>query len=107
MAPTTLLIVAKIMLAVFTGLGIWSLAMTVQTIRKKAEPDPKKLAAAKRSLLLCSWVVFAAIAGAINAVSSRQYYLLFASALLFSYVLPLIALYVKTNLAIKRQGRAA
>jgi len=106
MAPAPLLIFAKFMLAVFTGLGIWSLVITVRTIRRKAEPDPNRLAAAKRSLLLSPWVMFAAVAGAINAVSSHQYYLLFASALLFSYVLPLITLYVKTNSAIKKQGSA-
>jgi hypothetical protein len=89
------------MLAGFTGLGIWSLVITVRTLRGRTEPDTKKLAAAKRALVLGSWVGFAAIATALNAVLSHQYYLLFASALLFTYYLPLIALYFKTYSAIK------
>ena len=95
------MIFATFMGAVFTGLGILAIVKTVQTLRKDAEPDTKKLAAAKRGLLLSSWVLLPAVGGAINAISSRQYYLLFASVFFLSLVAPLFAFYFKTKSAIK------
>ena len=100
MASTPLLIYAKLMLTGFAGLGTWSIVLTVRTLRKDAEPDTKKLAATKRSLLLSSWVPLAGI-GNVNAIYSHQYYLFFASAFLLSLVAPLFASYFKTKSAIK------
>jgi asparagine N-glycosylation enzyme membrane subunit Stt3 len=85
----------------FGGLVVCSIVLTVRTLRRKAEPNTKKLAAAKRSLVLSSWVFLPAIGNAVNAISSHQYYLLFASAFFFILVAPLFALYFKTKSAIK------
>jgi hypothetical protein len=101
LASTPVLIFAKFMLTGFAGLGIWSIVLTVRTLRKDAEPDTKKLAATKRSLLLSSWVTLAGIGNAVNAIYSHQYYLFSASAFLLSLVAPLFALYFKTKSAIK------
>ena len=96
-----LMVYAKVMLTVFIGLGIFALAMMVRSFFRPLEPTPDKLAATKKSLLVSSWVLFAAIAGAINALASKQYYLLGASALLFSFVLPLIVQYMRLKAALK------
>ena len=96
-----LMVYAKVMLAIFTGLGIVSLAMLVRSFFRPLEPSQNKLAATKKALVLSSWVLFAAIAGAVNALTSKQYYLLGASALLFSFVLPLIIQYTRLKAALK------
>jgi hypothetical protein len=80
-----LMVYAKVMLAIFIGLGIFSLAAMVRSFFRPLEATPEKLAAGKKSLMLCSWILVAAFASAVRAVSSKQYYyLLGASALLFT-----------------------
>ena len=101
-----LMVYAKVMLAIFIGLGIFSLAMMVRSFFRPLEPTREKLAATKKSLVLNSWVLFAALANAINALTSKQYYLLGASALLFSFVLPLIVQYTRLKAAVKGSSNA-
>lgn len=99
------MMVAKIMLGVFGGLGVLSLAMTVRLLQRPAEPNPAKLVATKRSLLLSSWIMVAVVGNTIAAVRNREYYLLWASGLLFSYILPLIVQYFRIRAALKYPSR--
>jgi hypothetical protein len=95
------MVYAKVMLAVFIGLGIYSLAVTFRSFFRPLEPSAEKLAATKKALLLSSWVLFAACASALRAVMLEEYYLLGASALLFSFVLPLIVQYMRVRAALR------
>lgn len=89
------------MLAIFIALGIFSLAMMVRSFFRPLEPTPQKLAATKKSLVLTGWIVFPALGIAINALASKQYYLLGASAILFSFVLPLVVQYSRLKAPMK------
>lgn len=100
------MVYAKVMLVIFIGLGIFSLALMVRSFFRSLAPTPKKLAATKKALVLSSWILFAAFASAINALNSKQYFLLGASALLFSFVLPLIVQYTRLKAALKGSSEA-
>jgi membrane associated rhomboid family serine protease len=95
------MIYAKIVLAVLIGLGVWSIAVTVRSFFRPLNPTPQKLAATKKSLMLSAWVLFAAFANAVRALTTGQYYLLGASALLFSFVMPLIVHFMRLKAAMK------
>jgi len=94
---------AKVMLAIFVGLSIWSLFALVRSFYRPIEATLEKLAACRKALLLNSWVMLAAVSVAINAIASKQYYLLGGSALLFSFVLPLFVQYVRLKRGFRRQ----
>jgi hypothetical protein len=95
-------LVAKVMLGVFILLGIVSLVMTIRVLTRKPEPNPTKLAATERSLLLSSWVLIPIVGNAINAIATQKYSLLLVCGLLLSYLLPLIVLYLKTRTALNK-----
>jgi len=89
--------------AIFVCLGIRSLVAMVRSFYRPLDATPEKLAAFKKSLLLSWWIMSAAVASAINALVSKQYYLLGASAILFSFVLPLLVQYLRLKRALTRQ----
>lgn len=102
-ASHELMVFARVMLAIFVSLGIWSLVAMVRSFYRPLDATPEKLAALRKSLLFSSWIMFAAIATAINALVSKQYYLIGASALLFSFVLPLLVQYLRLKRALTGQ----
>ena len=102
-ASPELMAFAKVMLAIFVGLSIWSLLAMVRSFYRPLDATPEKLAASRKALLLSSWVMLAAVGNAINALASKQYYLFGASALLFSLVLPLFVQYVRLKRGLRRQ----
>lgn len=95
------MVYAKVMLGIFTVLAISSVVMTIRLLLRKPEPSPTKLASAKRSLLFSSWILIPVVGNAVRAVVAREYWLLFVSGLLFSYILPLVVLYLRTRAALK------
>ena len=100
--PKAMDVAAEVMLTVFAALSAWSLLLTIRQLRRKAEPDPKKLAAARRSLKICTRIMFGAIAGAIYAIWSHEYLLLIAAGMLFSLAMPVLVLYAKTWSALRK-----
>ena len=92
---------AKAMLAFFVALGVFSLVAIVRSFYRPLDPTPEKLASVKKGLALNSWVLIAAAAVAINAIASKQYYLLGAAALLFTFVLPVIVHYIRLKNALR------
>jgi len=92
---------AKVMLGVFGALGIFSLVMTVRLFLRPPEANTAKLTAAKRSLIFSSWLAIPILGNAIRALATREYWLLFVSALLFSYILPVLVLFLRTRAAVK------
>jgi hypothetical protein len=102
-ASPELLVYAKVMLGIFVALGIFSVVMTARLFLRAPEANPTKLAAAKRSLLFSSWLAIPIIGNAIRALATREYWLLLVSALLFSYVLPVLVLFLRTRSALKAE----
>jgi hypothetical protein len=100
-ATDSYVVLAKFMLAIFIGLAIASLVALVRYLSKPIQASKEKLTAARKSMMYGSWVLFAACANAIRALVFRQYYLLFASALLFSVVLPVIIHYCRLRAALR------
>ena len=92
---------AKVMLGVFVALGIFSVVMTVRLFLQPPEGTPAKLATAKRNLILSSWLAIPILGNAIQALATREYWLLFVSALLFSYILPILVLFLRRRAAVK------
>jgi hypothetical protein len=90
---------ARAMLALFVALGVFSLVAMVRSFYRPLDPTPEKVASVKKALTLNSWVLVAAAAGAINAIASKQYYLLGAAALLLTFVLPVIVHYIRLRKA--------
>jgi hypothetical protein len=89
------------MLAIFVGLGVYSLIALIRSFYRPLDPTAEKLTAFKRTLIGSSWVWLAAVASAINALVSKEYYLLGASAILFSYVLPILVHYLRLKAAMR------
>ena len=102
-ASPELMTFAKVMLAISVGLSMWSLLAIVRSFYRPLDATPEKLATFRKALLLNRWVVFGAVAVAINALVSKQFYLLGASAILFSFVLPVLVQYVRLKRALRRQ----
>ena len=102
-ASHALMVSARVMVAIFVGLAIWSLIAMVRSFYKPLDATPEKLATFKKNLLLSSWVTFAGVGVGINALASKQYYLLWASATLFSFVLPILVHYVRLRRALRKQ----
>jgi hypothetical protein len=100
-ANLELVVYAKVMLGIFGGLGILSVVVTVRLSRRPPEPSAVKLAAAKRTLMLSSWVAIPIIGNAVRALATREYWLLLVSALLVSYVIPVFVLFFRTRAALK------
>jgi hypothetical protein len=96
-----LAVFAKIMLGIFGALGIFAIVVTVRLFMRPAEPSAAKLAATKRTLMLSSWLVIPIVGNAVRALTTREYLLLLVSALLFSYLLPVLVLFFRTRAAIK------
>ncbi|MGB8010371.1 MAG: hypothetical protein WCF68_02060 [Terriglobales bacterium] len=92
---------ARAMLAFFVALGVFSLVAMVRSFYRPLDPTPEKMASIRKSLALNSWVLLAAAAVAINAIASEQYYLLWAAALLFTFVLPVIVHYIRLRKALR------
>jgi len=101
-AGPALVIYAKVMLSIFVGLGIFSVVMTVRVLLRKSEPNPAQLAAAKRTLLSSSWILIPVVGTAVNVFVTHEYWFLLVSGLLFSYLLPVLALYLRTRAAFKQ-----
>ncbi len=89
------------MLGIFIALGVSSLAAMACSFYRPLDPTPEKVRALKRVLTLNCWILFAAVAVAINAIVSKEYYLLGASALLFTFVLPVIVHYIRLRNALR------
>jgi hypothetical protein len=100
-ASPELMLYAKMMLGVFGALGIFSVVMTVRLFLRPPEANTAKLATAKRTLIFSSWLVIPILGNAIRALATREYWLLFVSALLFSYILPILVLFLRTRAAVK------
>lgn len=92
---------AKVMLGVFGALGIFSLVMTVRLFLRPPEANTAKLAAARRSLMFSWWLAIPILGNAIRALATREYWLLFVSALLLSYILPVLVVFLRTRAAVK------
>jgi len=100
-AGPALLLYAKVMLGIFIALGIFAIVMTVRLFLRAPEASATKLAATKRSLIFSSWLAIPIIGNAIRALVTREYWLLLASALLFSYILPVLVGFLRTRSALK------
>lgn len=96
-----LVVFAEIMLGIFGGLGIFAIVMTLRLFMRPAEPSAVKLAATKRTLMLSSWLLIPIVGNAIRALTTREYWLLLVSVMLFSYILPVLVLFLRTRAAIK------
>jgi hypothetical protein len=92
-------------LAVFVGIGVLSLVMLARSLRKPAEPDPAVYLSARSNLLFSSVVLLGCIVLVCWAIASRQYYLIFLSALLATYMLPVPVLFFRTRSALRRAGK--
>jgi membrane associated rhomboid family serine protease len=95
---------ARMMLSIFAGLAVFSLVAMLRSFYRPVDPTPETVARLRKLLLLNSWVMFAAVGGAIQAFVSKEYYLLGASALLFSFVLPVIVHYVRLKTAFRARS---
>ena len=91
------------MLTIFIGLGVFSVVAMVRSFYRPLEATPEKLASTKKALLFSSWVMFAAVASAIEALVRGEYYLLGASAIVFSFVLPLWVHYFRLKAALNNR----
>ncbi|HTS08403.1 MAG TPA: hypothetical protein VMP68_22725 [Candidatus Eisenbacteria bacterium] len=96
-----LVVFAKVMLGIFGALGIFAIGMTVRLFMRPPEPSTVKLAATKRTLMLSSWLVIPIVGNAVKALTTREYWLLLVSALLFSYVLPVLVQFLRIRTALK------
>ena len=101
-ASTDVLLFAKAMLAFYIGLGILTLILTIRSFTRPLDATPEKLTQFKKLDPSYSGIVLGALGTAVYAVVSKQYYLLGASALLFSFVLPVILQYIRLRLALRR-----
>ena len=100
-ASPELMVYAKVMLGVFIALGIYSVVMAARLFLRAPEASTAKLATAKRSLVLSSWLAIPIVGNAIRALATREYWLLLVSLLLFSYTLPVLVLFLRTRSALK------
>jgi hypothetical protein len=103
-AGPELVTVAMVMLGVYVALGIWSIAVLIRSFYKPLDATPEKAAALKKLVWIYSRLMFGAVAMAIYAVVSKQYYLLGAAALLAIYVLPIIVQHVRVRSALRRSA---
>jgi hypothetical protein len=94
-ASPELVVFAKVIL------GIFSVVMTLRLFRRPPEPNVQKLAAAKRTLMLSSWLAIPIVGNAVRALATHEYWLSLVSALLLSYVLPVLVLFLRTRAAMK------
>lgn len=97
-----MMVYAWVMLTFFGCLGVFSLVMAMRRFSRPVEANPEKLAATKKTLMLSSWLLLAAFANAVRALAAKQYYLLFASALMVILVLPIIVQYLRLKAASKK-----
>ena len=104
-ASPELMMFAKVMLAIFIGLSIWSVFAMVRSFYRPLQATPEKLAATRKALFLNSWVMLAAGSVAIHAIATKQYFLLGAAAMLFSFALPLFVHYVRLKTALRGQRK--
>ena len=79
----------------------------VRSFYRPLDATPEKLAGFKKALLLSSWVILAVVATEMNALMSKQYYLLGASAILFSFVLPVLVQYLRLKRALEKEAMRA
>jgi hypothetical protein len=100
-ASPGLMLYAKVMLGVFVALGVFSIVMTVRLFLRPPDVTAAKLAAAKRSLIFSSWLAIPILGNAIRALVTRDYWLLSVSALLFSYILPILVLFLRRRAAVR------
>jgi hypothetical protein len=100
-ASHCLIVLTKFMVTIFVGLGICSLTLMFRSLSRPLAPTPEKLATMKKLLPLSTRFLLGSFAIAAFAVISKQYYLLAASALLFSLVLPLIVHYMRLKAALR------
>jgi hypothetical protein len=100
-ASPELMLYAKVMLGVFVALGIFSVVMTVRLFLRPPEASTAKLATAKRRLIFSSWLAVPILGNEIRALGTREYGLIFPSALLCSYILPILVQFLRTRAAVK------
>ena len=100
-ASPELMVYAKVMLGIFIALGIFSVLMTARLVLRAPEANAARLAAAKRSLMFSSWLAIPILGTAIRALATREYSFLLVSVLLFSYILPVLVLFLRTRSALK------
>lgn len=99
-ASPELMLVAKVMLGVFTALAAFSIVSLIRSFLRPLDATPEKLAATKKVLVLNGWILFSAIGVTVHGVVSGQYYLLAAAALLFSFVAPVVVQYFRLRAAL-------
>lgn len=92
-------------LVAFVGIGVLSLVMLVRSLRKPAEPDPAVYLSTRAHLLFSSLVILGSILLVCWAILSRHLYLIFLSALLIAYLLPVPVVFFRTRSALRRAGK--
>jgi hypothetical protein len=101
-ANPELMLFAKIMLAIFLALGTFSLVLTIRSFYRPLDATHENATKFKKLLQLNWWIMFAAVGSAIHAVASEEYYMLGGSALLFSFVLPILVQYIRMKKALRK-----
>ena len=94
--------VRNIFLAIYTSLGVYSIALTARIILGKADLASKKTAASKNALACAVLVGAQAIWITAYCFSARKYSLLWAPGLLYSFLLPYVAAHIKAHQLSKR-----
>lgn len=91
----------SIIIAFWIVLSLVSLSILVWSFLKPLNANTEKLAATKRLLLFNGWIPLAAVGISIQALLSRNYFLLFAGMILFTFVLPILVQYLRLKRALK------
>jgi len=94
---------AWVMLAFYGALALLAIYQTVRALMKPVELSERTIAAAKTSLRFSLVVFLPALAVTFQAFASRQYYLLMAAAMLFTFGLPILVFYLRIRSAQRKQ----
>ena len=100
------MLLAKVMLAIYIGLALLGIVMTIRALYRPLNATPEKLAAMKRILIMYSRLLFGALGIAVYALATKKYYLLPGSAIFACIVLPILVQYVRLKTALKTRVRA-
>ena len=99
------MLLAKAMIAIYVGLALFAVVLLIRSFYRPLNATPEKLAAVKRVLRIVWRLLFGAVAMAVYALVSRQYYLLFASAFFLALVLPILVHYRRLKSAVDPEER--
>jgi len=92
----------SIIISFWIVLSLVSLTILVRSFVKPLNADSEKLAATKRLLLFNAWVFLAAVGVSIQALISKNYFLLFAGVILLTFIHPVAVQYFRLKRVLKR-----